>query len=58
VSTSDGAVPLAVNRGTPLVLTDRKSDFARAIDEMAKRVRSPEPPKQKRKGLFRATVKA
>ncbi len=33
---SDGAVPLAVNRGNPLVLTDGRSDFSKAIREMAK----------------------
>ena len=53
---SDAAVPLAVNRGVPLVLSDRKADFSRALDEMAKRVASPEPPKQKRKGLFKKAL--
>jgi pilus assembly protein CpaE len=33
---SDGAVPLAVNRGNPLVLSEPKSDFARAIISMGK----------------------
>src|ERR687891_580768 len=33
---SDGAVPLAVNRGNPLVLSDGRSDFSKAIREMAK----------------------
>jgi pilus assembly protein CpaE len=33
---SDGAVPLAVNRGNPLVLSDPRSDFSKAIREMAK----------------------
>ena len=33
---SDGKVPLAVNRGTPLVLADDKADFSRAMREMAK----------------------
>jgi pilus assembly protein CpaE len=33
---SDRAVPLAVNRSNPAVLSDPKSDFARALREMAK----------------------
>ena len=33
---SDGAVPLAVNRGNPLVLSDGRSDFSRSIRDMAK----------------------
>jgi pilus assembly protein CpaE len=33
---SDRAVPLAVNRGTPAVVSDPKSDFSRAVREMAK----------------------
>jgi pilus assembly protein CpaE len=33
---SDRAVPLAVNRSNPAVLSDPKSDFSRAIREMAK----------------------
>src|SRR5215204_6238282 len=33
---SDGKVPLAVNRGTPLVLADEKADFSRSVRAMAK----------------------
>ena len=33
---SDRAVPLAVNRSNPAVLSDPKSDFGRALREMAK----------------------
>ena len=33
---SDGGVPLAVNRGNPLVLSDGRSDFSKAIRDMAK----------------------
>ena len=33
---SDRAVPLAVNRSNPAVLSDPKSDFGRAVREMAK----------------------
>jgi pilus assembly protein CpaE len=35
---SDRAVPLAVNRSNPAVLSDPKSDFGRAIREMAKQL--------------------
>jgi pilus assembly protein CpaE len=53
---SDAGVPLAVNRGAPLVLSDRRADFSRAIELMAKRVATPEPPKQQRKGLFKKAL--
>jgi MinD-like ATPase involved in chromosome partitioning or flagellar assembly len=33
---SDRVVPLAVNRSNPAVLSDPKSDFGRAVREMAK----------------------
>jgi pilus assembly protein CpaE len=33
---SDRAVPIAVNRGNPAVLSDTKADFSRAVREMAK----------------------
>ena len=33
---SDRAVPIAVNRGNPAVLSDPKADFSRAVREMAK----------------------
>jgi pilus assembly protein CpaE len=33
---SDRAVPLAVNRGNPAVVSDPKADFSRAVREMAK----------------------
>jgi hypothetical protein len=33
---SDRAVPLAVNRSNPAVLSDPKADFSRALREMAK----------------------
>jgi Flp pilus assembly CpaE family ATPase len=35
---SDRVVPLAVNRSNPAVLSDPKSDFGRALREMAKSV--------------------
>jgi pilus assembly protein CpaE len=33
---SDRAVPLSVNKGAPAILSEPGSDFARAIDSMAK----------------------
>jgi len=38
---SDRAVPLAVNRGNPAVLSDPASEFARAINELAKSLVKP-----------------
>jgi pilus assembly protein CpaE len=35
---SDRAVPIAVNRGNPVVLADARADFSRAVREMAKNV--------------------
>jgi len=35
---SDRAVPISVNRGTPVVISDPGSDFAKALREMAKGV--------------------
>ena len=40
---SDGAVPLSVNRGTPVVLADAKAEFSRALRELAKAI-LPAPP--------------
>jgi pilus assembly protein CpaE len=54
---SDGAVPLAVNRGNPLVLSDGRADFSKAIRELAKAVSTPQPPK-KAKRRFMALGKA
>jgi pilus assembly protein CpaE len=53
---SDGKVPLAVNRGTPLVLADDKADFSRAVRTMAKALLPVEAAKagQKRKLFSRA----
>ncbi len=45
---SDRAVPIAVNRGTPAVLADSGSDFARAQRDMAKNLLQPEAPKKRR----------
>src|ERR671919_49168 len=53
---SDGKVPLAVNRGTPLVLADDKADFSRSVRGMAKALLPVEAAKagQKRKLFSRA----
>ncbi|HVM16222.1 MAG TPA: AAA family ATPase [Gaiellaceae bacterium] len=51
---SDGAVPLAVNRGAPLALTDGKCDFSRSIRGMATGLLPrAEPKKGKRRFLAR-----
>ena len=47
---SDRAVPLAVNRGNPAVVSDPKADFSRAMREMAKSLQPVEPSASKRKG--------
>jgi len=49
---SDGKVPLAVNRGTPLVLADDKADFSRAMREMAKGLSPVEAVKVQKRRLF------
>jgi pilus assembly protein CpaE len=49
---SDGKVPLAVNRGTPLVLADDKADFSRAMREMAKGLSPAETVKVQKRRLF------
>jgi pilus assembly protein CpaE len=49
---SDGKVPLAVNRGTPLVLADDKADFSRAMREMAKGLSPVETAKVQKRRLF------
>ncbi len=49
---SDGKVPLAVNRGTPIVLADDKADFSRAMREMAKGLSPIETVKVQKRRLF------
>jgi pilus assembly protein CpaE len=49
---SDGKVPLAVNRGTPLVLADDKADYSRAVRQMAKQLLPAEVAKQQKRRLF------
>ena len=49
---SDGKVPLAVNRGTPIVLADDKADFSRAMREMAKGLSPVETVKVQKRRLF------
>jgi pilus assembly protein CpaE len=41
--TSDGAVPLGVNRGMPIVLSEPRNEFSRNIHEMAKSLVTPAP---------------
>jgi pilus assembly protein CpaE len=49
---SDRAVPLAVNRGTPVVMADAGSDFSVALRNVAKAVANPEPDKQAKRRRF------
>jgi pilus assembly protein CpaE len=49
---SDRAVPLAVNRSNPAVLSDPKSDFSRAVREMAKSLLPAQVSKNGRKRLL------
>jgi pilus assembly protein CpaE len=49
---SDRAVPLAVNRGTPVVLADAGADFSSALRELAKAVANPEPERQAKRRRF------
>ncbi|MEX0817766.1 MAG: AAA family ATPase [Gaiellales bacterium] len=49
---SDGKVPLAVNRGTPLVLADDKAEFSKAVRQMAKQLLPAEAAKQQKRRLF------
>jgi pilus assembly protein CpaE len=49
---SDGKVPLAVNRGTPLVLADDKADYSRGVRQMAKQLLPAEAAKQQKRRLF------
>jgi pilus assembly protein CpaE len=49
---SDGKVPLAVNRGTPLVLSDDRADFSRAVREMAKGLTPAEAAKAQKRRMF------
>ncbi len=54
---SDGAVPLSVNRGNPLVLSEPRADFSKAIRDMAKAVATAQQP-SKAKRRFLALGKA
>ena len=49
---SDRAVPLAVNRGNPVVVADAGADFSKALRDVAKAVANPEPEKQARRRRF------
>jgi pilus assembly protein CpaE len=49
---SDRAVPLAVNRSNPAVLSDPKADFSRALREMAKVLLPAQASKNGRKRKF------
>src|SRR5918999_1357030 len=49
---SDGKVPLAVNRGTPLSVSDEKADFSRAMRDMAKGLTPAEAAKTQKRRMF------
>jgi pilus assembly protein CpaE len=49
---SDGKVPLAVNRGTPLVLADDKAEYSKSVRQMAKQLLPVEAAKQQKRRLF------
>jgi pilus assembly protein CpaE len=55
---SDRAVPLAVNRGNPAVLADGKSDFSRAVKELAKSLVTAQAAAKERKKFLAALAKA
>jgi pilus assembly protein CpaE len=56
---SDRAVPLAVNRGNPVVLAEESSDVSRAIKSMAKELfRAPQEDKAKKRRLMPALSRA
>jgi pilus assembly protein CpaE len=48
---SDRAVPLAVNRGNPAVLSDAGCDFSRGVRDMAKGLLVPDKAKAKKRWL-------
>jgi pilus assembly protein CpaE len=54
---SDRAVPLGVNRGVPVVLTDKGSDFSKVLCGLAKQV-LPRPAGEKKKSGLRQLVRA
>jgi pilus assembly protein CpaE len=47
---SDRAVPLGVNRGKPVSLSDAGADFSKAIRDMAKALTAQEPARKKEAG--------
>jgi MinD-like ATPase involved in chromosome partitioning or flagellar assembly len=49
---SDRAVPLSVNRGTPVVLADGGSEFSVALRNVAKSVANPVPEQQAKRRRF------
>jgi MinD-like ATPase involved in chromosome partitioning or flagellar assembly len=56
---SDRAVPLAVNRGNPVVLAEESADVSRAIRSMAKEMfRAPKEEAGKKKRLIPAFSRA
>ena len=50
---SDRAVPLSVNRGNPVVLSESGSGFSKAVREMARTLVPAEAAKARKRRLFR-----
>jgi pilus assembly protein CpaE len=55
---SDGAVPLTVNRGNPIVLAEPRNDFSKAVRDMAKQLAAGARPKAKERRRVFALGKA
>jgi len=55
---SDRAVPLAVNRGKPVVLADAGAEFARGVKGLAADLVTTQESKKERRGLFGLRAKA
>jgi pilus assembly protein CpaE len=55
---SDRVVPLSVNRGNPAVLADGKSDFSRAVRELAKSLVTAQAAAKERKKFLAALARA
>ncbi|HSL65134.1 MAG TPA: AAA family ATPase [Gaiellaceae bacterium] len=55
---SDGAVPLAVNRGNPIVLAEPRNDFSKAVRDMAKQLAAGARPRAKERRRMFALGKA
>jgi pilus assembly protein CpaE len=55
---SDKVVPISVNRGTPAVISDPGSDFAKAVTALTRNIVAPPAKKQSRRARLRAAQPA